>query len=177
MALHPDLPKRIYFDALDYLEAAKLINSRVGSYGHSAILMSTLSFELLLKCIVLIDTGWLVPGHKYQDIWIEMSNARRNDLVEIAIIRQSGHADFSGLATILSDLQIAFTKVRYGYEIGKELGDDELYTRGRIWIDSGGKDTDADFRFRPWERDGLIFAMASQIQKELDLQEQDVLAS
>ena len=177
--LSPELPMRIYLSALDYHEAAKLIASRVGDYGNSGVILAILAFELLLKCLFLIERGEFpgrTYGHDYARIWRDLGEHTRRHLISTATERQSGHADYQDLDAVLSDLSRAFTQGRYDFEIGRELSDAELKELGRVWIEAGAPDADADFRFRPWERDGLLFALADSIQDALGLPKQDILA-
>ncbi len=174
MELSRDLAKRIYFHALDYIEASKLIGSRVGDYGHSSVLLSTLGFELLSKCVFFIESKNLARSHDYCSIWHSLTETRRDELIKVAHERHSGHADYSDINAVLEDLKRSFMQGRYEYEVGKELSDAELFDRGQRWADNGWKDSEADFRYRPWERRGLIFALADFIQQELELPKQDV---
>lgn len=172
-----DLPARVYREALHYLEASKLISSRVGDYGHSSVMLSVFSFELLLKCVHLLEHDQLSRhGHNYRMIWNSLSDPVRHELIRLARTRQSGEADYYEIDRILEDLQSAFTKARHGFEIDADLTDTEVLKKEQKWIEGGALDEDADFRFRPMEREGLIYAMANFIQRRFGNDENDVLA-
>ena len=83
--------------------------------------------------------------------------------------------DFSDLKTVLGDLEYAFLKARYSYEVNAKLSDQKISEKGQDWVDAGAPLDEAGFRFHPHELSALVFALCLHIQEKLGLPEEDVL--
>ncbi|TRD22678.1 hypothetical protein [Palleronia caenipelagi] len=176
MVENHELAKRIYDSALCYISGGQLLDSRVGDYGKASVMLSIFGFELLLKCVYVLEYNDLSKdGHNYWKIWNSLPESARKTLKSNAKSRFGSYADYSDMAKVLNDLEDAFTRSRYSYELDKTKTNVEINERARAWIERGAPADDAKFRFRPNERMGLVYALARYIQERLGLEEIDVL--
>ena len=166
----------MYVSALGYWDARKRLSSSLYEFGDAPSVVGVLAFEILLKCVYRIELDQRPKfGHQYNAGWNELPETIRESILQNAKGRQGKFADFSDLGGVLVDLENAFVKARYSYEINENLSDLEMTAKGRIWADAGAPLDEADFRGRQTELSSLVFALAQHIQKWLGLPEDDIL--
>jgi hypothetical protein len=167
----------MYSEALGYLAGGKCLDRKLDDFGQSAVILKTLALEILLKSVCVLEG--VEPkrhSHDYKALLSTLPSPLAAALLEDARICFGPEADFADFDLILDDLRRAFSQARYGYEVNADLDEPALAGKGAKWLAEGGPLDQADFRFRPMERDALVFALAKHIQTRLGLPERDVLA-
>lgn len=176
--VHADSLKRIYRSAHEYWTAQKLLSSYsfANNFGNSQPVLSVLTFEILLKCVYLIDLNEQPNfGHDYLKGWNCLPPASRQNILECAKDRYGPDADLSDLPAVLKDFKIVFLRARYSYEKNQDQSDREVEQKGWKWEEAGAPLNTADFRFRPDELSALVFALSKYVQFSLGLPDEDVL--
>lgn len=172
------LAKRMYETAVHYLRGEQRLASGFADFGTAPMVLRFLALEILLKAVY-VSSARTLPRrrHELHAIWRSLPEQVTTDILCQAKERMGPHADLNVLSDIFKDLESAFTKGRYHYEVDAHLDDEGRRRRTEEWIANGAYDEDADFRFHPMESDALIYGCAAYLQSALDLPKQDVLSA
>ncbi|MDU8913182.1 hypothetical protein [Aestuariicoccus sp. MJ-SS9] len=153
-------------EAMGHMNAAGMLERKLDpTVGHSATLLNTLAFEILLKTVFLATRSKLKGSHNYREIWLELPQEVRRSILISACDRFVGHADYMKLGTLLKDWRKTFEKARYSYEANDSRSDDALEKASSNW-------DEPDFNFHPIELQGLNESMLNWLRKWVDRLEQ-----
>ena len=125
--------------ALGLTEDATILAQVLDSSGDGSRILSTLSMEVLMKAVGLVESGLdgRAFSHDYLKLWQALSPATRAEVLHLAAPRNSGLADLTIIEHALAAWEYAFTRGRYPYEVNSQLTDAEVSARGDTWAAVG----------------------------------------
>ncbi|MGG7643652.1 hypothetical protein ACQ5SP_02440 [Rhodovulum sp. YNF3179] len=154
-----EIARRMIDVAEGYLADADQLSS-IGCYSENGVsMLGIIGFEIYLKAAVLLETEFRPPSHDYWKIWNMLSEDSRDKIYNEAKCRLAVEPALDDLKKLFDDLRNAFEKGRYSYEINDDRNADAAASAGRKWIAAGGNLADADLRFHPEARVGLVHAL------------------
>jgi hypothetical protein len=149
-------------------EDADLLRVRPASQSHAAYLLDLLALEILLKCCLIIETGQLVRGHDYVNIFLRLKPETRKALISSAAKRTGPTADYSDPYWLLALFGSNFVHVRYPYEAYRNNMTEAEYLRlGSEWVERGAVSEEARFDFRPNELSGFLHAFSAHAAEKI----------
>jgi hypothetical protein len=151
----------------EYFEASKVLSEIHEETGLSSQILRCLAFEVALKGLLRLLGITRGFGHDYWKAWCELPEQLRGFLLHDAMTRGSGHVDFSNTQALFKDWQRSFEKARYLYESDFGKSDDQLREISQIWLLSGGKNEDADFRFYGFELTVLVESLHGELDRRV----------
>lgn len=153
---------RDMFDLAEgYDESASVLSAKLHPcHGPAATLLGILAFEIRLKAVNLASTGTRPASHEYKALWNALDAGLRDEILGSATQQFSGHVNYETMAQLLDNLEKAFKKGRYQYEINDNRSPEETSEAGEKWIEElEGASEKADLAFYPSEVEGLNFSL------------------
>jgi HEPN domain-containing protein len=163
-----NLQTKLMFDqAKDILFDANILKQSFATKSDSAYLMTLLSFELFIKCLLQIQFGKIFKTHDYKELFHKLPDNIQQEIIDFAELQMTTMANFSNLDLLLDTWSSNFIKLRYPYESYKGLSEQEYNNLGEKWLKNGAKNEDATFDYFPNELRGLIYALQHTIKEKL----------
>jgi hypothetical protein len=154
-------------EAKDRLHDADILGSSLDTRSDSQSFLRVLAFEVLLKAAVLVSGQARAGGHKYKQLWAELPEPARAEILATARARSPGHANLSNVEGLLVWYQFIFEKARYHYEIYDGYTLDEQRELGRLWDEIGAPTEEAVVQYHPEELFCLTEGLLAYVEKAL----------
>jgi len=159
--------KLMYGRAKDILNDANILKQSFATKSDSAYLMTLLSFELFLKCLLRIQFGKIFQTHEYKELFRKLPDHIQHTIIELAEQHMSTMANYSNVDMLLDTWSNNFIRLRYPYEAYEGLSEQEYNELGETWLKKGAINEDATFIYYPHELRGFIFALQQMINENL----------
>jgi hypothetical protein len=123
--------EEVFRSAWGFYKATDWLNqSRDGKIGAAQAVMEAFCLELLMKCILMIETGKVAKVHNLKDLFDKISPANQSKIkkyydedlgeVQSVTIQQRGKTYTSDLNGVLAATNNTFVEWRYMFEPGKD---------------------------------------------------------
>lgn len=166
---------RMYRLGLDYFNSAEALANLTLALdsSSSSTLLRILSFEIFLKCSIVIQNGLSLPkGHDYVKLFNTLNPETRACIISVALERCL-HDSFERLSNdlekTLNHITHAFTSGRYSYELCFQLTPEEIRNKEIKWEESGSSIDNADYAYLPNETYSLAWALKRHIEEQLGI--------
>jgi hypothetical protein len=126
----------------------------------TAYLLRLLAFELLLKLLVEVTTGFEAPKHHhFHKLFRLLPQQTQTDLLRVTGQRIGPSALTTNHISVLKDLGRNFVTLRYPFEKYSDMTETEYRDAAVKWLTSGAPTSRGDFRYHPEELFGLTTAL------------------
>jgi len=144
-----------------------MLDQKSVTLSDASYLIKLLVFEILIKCVVLINTSKYKQNHNYQELFGSLSeNIRKRIMIQAA--QWSGKCiENDDLQKLLVIYKSNFVKIRYPFESYKNMTEREYCDHSDLWIELGSPIDEADFQYFPDQLRGLIKALSEQVEEYL----------
>ncbi len=146
---------------------ADILGASLDTQSDSQAFLRVLAFEVLLKAAVLASGQTKARGHDYRTLWGLLPPAAQNQIIQVAAMRMPGYADLSNIDVLLYWYRFIFERARYGYEIQEGLTAEEVYEKGRLWVDRGAPVDQAEIQYHPIELECLTHGLIKYVEQSL----------
>ncbi len=156
-----DYARAMYREAMGRLNDAEILSRAAEAQSDSDALLRILGFEVLLKCALVLCGKPVRRSHCYTDLWADLPDEARGEILNVAQHHLPGLADLSDLGKLLSEFRHTFEKARYYYEFYEKYTEAERQREGELWLRDGRAVDDAVIRYYSVELICLVEGLQS----------------
>ena len=159
--------KLMYKEAVGRFNDANILSRNILHETDSNYLLELLAFELFLKAVTLIHTHKYNENHNYQQLYESLPGSIREKILNRSFYWSQKKIDKRKLQDLLILYKNNFIKLRYPYEVYKNMTEGEYIEYGNLWIELGAPIDEAEFKYFPEELYGLSKALQEEIEEYL----------
>ena len=157
----------MYNQAMSMMSDTDMLDQKSVTLSDASYLIKLLAFEILIKCVVLIDTSKYKQNHNYQELFESLSESTRKRTMIQAAHWSGKCIENDDLQKLLAIYESNFVKIRYPFESYKNMTEREYCDYSDLWIELGSPIDEADFQYFPDQLRGLIKALSEQVEEYL----------